>query len=205
MLEQLFNSRIKIKILRFFLSQPSDALSAKEIARKVRSPQRAVSRELNNLVRLDILKTVKKSSLPDNSKKKKGRGKYYQIDSTFLLYPEIRALFIKAQLLLENNLIKRIKKLGGVLLLILTGAFTGTKEDQQTDLLLVGKVNRNKLARLIKKFEKQINFEINFTVMSRAEYSYRKDITDRFLYGILEGKNIVVVDKINKTEISQIE
>ena len=32
--------------------------------------------------------------------------------------------------------------------------------------------------------------------MSLSEYKYRHDITDRFLYEILEGKKIVVIDRL---------
>ena len=38
--------------------------------------------------------------------------------------------------------------------------------------------------------------------MSRGEFIYRKDITDRFLYSILEGKKIIVIDKLSASPLA---
>jgi len=62
--------------------------------------------------------------------------------------------------------------------------------------LIVGKFNKVKLARLIKELEDGLSKEINFTVFNDREFKYRKDITDVFLYSILEGKKMVIIDKI---------
>jgi len=78
----------------------------------------------------------------------------------------------------------------------LTGIFVGI-EGFVTDLLLVGAVNRKKLAKIVREFEKELNHSINYTVMSSPEYKYRQDITDRFLYDILEGRKIVIIDKLD--------
>ena len=68
--------------------------------------------------------------------------------------------------------------------------------DTKTDILIVGKVNRNKLKRLINKFRKEMDKRIRYTVMSKKEFEYRNDLTDKFLYHILENRKIVITDKI---------
>lgn len=190
----LFNSPQKIKLLQLFLNHTKGPLSVQETARKLRLTRPATARMLHQFANIGVLKVAKKGEIIQTKRNIKGR--MYQINSEFLLYPEIRALFLKAQLLMEGDLVKKIKKLGGTVLIVLTGVFCGGEENVGTDLLIVGKINRTKLTRIIRAFEKKINFEINYTVMSRAEFNYRKDITDRFLYSILEGKKMVVLDKI---------
>ena len=86
--------------------------------------------------------------------------------------------------------------MGTVRYLVLTGIFVGFI-GAPTDLFIVGSIKKEKLSRLIRKFEKELNYEINFTLMPMSEYKYRRDITDRFLYSILENKKIVVIDTIN--------
>ena len=77
-------------------------------------------------------------------------------------------------------------------------------------MLLVGKVNKVKLVKLIKELEFELGREINFTLFNPQEFKYRRDITDIFLYGILEGKKLEADftftegDKIEKHNIQVI-
>ncbi len=62
----------------------------------------------------------------------------------------------------------------------------------------MGRVNRTKLVSVIRNFEREVGREINYTVMTPQEYKYRRDVTDKFLYSILESKKIAIVDKIGE-------
>jgi hypothetical protein len=134
----------------------------------------------------------------------KDQKRYYQANSSFILFPELRGLILKAQVILEDKLVSDIKALGNIQYMVLTGFFVGI-QDNSTDILLVGKINRDKLTRLMDKFEKFFNRGINYTVMTTKEYKYRRDLTDRFLYDILENKNIVMIDKFSKVTKKDIE
>ena len=57
-----------------------------------------------------------------------------------------------------------------------------------TDMLVVGTVNRQLVKNLVARFEKRYGREILYTVMTPKEFYYRKGITDKFLYEILEGQ-----------------
>ena len=50
--------------------------------------------------------------------------------------------------------------------------------------------------RLVKELEVELSKEINYTIMGTHEFKYRRDITDVFLYDILGGKKIVIVDEL---------
>jgi len=146
-------------------------------------------RELENLTRFGIVAagTVH------------GQGKTertFAIHTNALLYPELKAFFMKARLLIERALVQEIERLGSVRYLVLTGFFVGDI-DAQTDLFIVGKVNRTKIGRLMRKFEVELQREIRYTIMSKSEFKYRHDITDRFLYHVLENpRKIVVIDAL---------
>ena len=64
------------------------------------------------------------------------------------------------------------------------------------DLLVVGTVNRKKFLRLISDFERELGRSINYTIMSKQDFVYRRGLTDRFLYDLLEHKNLKVIDKL---------
>jgi len=197
MLEQLFGSKTRTKLLRFFLTEMDRPYYIREISRTLDIHINSVRRELENLKHLGLIVEAKNSELTDLldiDKKKILKRKYYKVNKDFILYPELKSLIAKAQLLLKKSLAKKIRDLGRVYLLILTGFFTGV-DIAQTDILIVGRINRKKLARLIKRFEKELGREIYYTIMSKEEFRNRRDLTDRFVFNILENRKIVLVNK----------
>ena len=101
MLEQLFGSRTRVKLLRLFLTNPTVPFYVREISRKVDEQLNSVRRELANLTRLGVV-----GSIAEQDKK------YYQLNTSFVLAQELKAVLLKSQLLMEQDLIKRIRELG---------------------------------------------------------------------------------------------
>ena len=186
MLEHLFSSRTRVKLLRLFLVNEEKPYFIREIGRKIKEHVNSTRRELTNLEKIGLVKSFGQR-----------RKKYYQVNKDFLLYPELKSLIFKAQVFLEKNFLKKVSRVGRVRLLILTGFFTGLN-DTLTDILMVGSVNRRKMKKLIRDFQKNFDREIRYTVMSKKEFDYRNNLTDRFLYHILENRKIVVVDKLKE-------
>ena len=81
---------------------------------------------------------------------------------------------------------------------ILSGTLVSNSKSQ-TDILLVGRFNRDKLIPLITDLEEDLGRELNYTIMDYREYRYRVDIADFFVYNIIHGKKIVVVDEDDDT------
>ncbi|MDO8598743.1 MAG: hypothetical protein Q7S02_01395 [bacterium] len=194
MLEHLFGSKTRVKLLRMFLGNPGTAFYVRELARKAGAQIHAIRRELENLEGLGIIRGGEASA--EDAKQLRSRmRKYYQLDEEFFLVGELRTLVLRSQFLLEEELKRRVKRLGGIRYFVLLGMFVGA-EDAVTDVLIVGKVNRQWLARLMRQFERELARPVNYTVMSEKEFRYRWDVGDRFLYGLLEGKKISVIDEI---------
>ena len=125
--------------------------------------------------------------------------KYFRLNTTFVLAAELKAVILKSQLLMEQDLVKRIKELGKVKYLALTGMFTGAKQ-AATDILIVGKVDRSMLVRLIERFQREVGKEVNYTLLSAREYNERRGLGDKFLLSILNSPQMVVVDELNEPD-----
>ncbi len=182
-LDQLLGSRTRAKILRLVLTNPEKAYFVREIVRKVREHLNSVRRELTLLTDIGVISTAGD-----------GVKRYYQANPSYGLFAELKALLFKAEVLEEQQLLSDIQGSGRILLLVLTGFFVN-RDDVPTDVLIVGTVNRTRLQRLMTTFQEHFDRELHYTVLTRQEYLYRHALTDRFLYGILNGPGITVIDK----------
>lgn len=200
MLEQLFGSRTRVKLLSLFLRQQQEPLFVREITREIGTQINAVRRELANLVKFGLITEVIVEEEGESKKKRPGlKRKYYKINKDFPLLREISSLVLKAQLLLEHALDKEIIALGDVRFLAFLGIFLGGAS-APVDLFIVGDIDRDKLNALMADTERDLNCEIKYSVMPLEEFRYRKDMTDKFLYAILEANKNIVVDKLHLKE-----
>jgi len=200
MLDAIFSSVSRVKLLNFLLLSTDKKFQLKSLARDLGLTPSSVRHELDNLSKFGL---ISEESQPEKKEEKTGKKdksdkKYFYINTDFILYPEIKALFVKAQILFSQKFISGLQKICQPKFLALTGLFTNYPE-AQTDLLVVGTVRRGAFLQLIKSLEKDLGREINFTILSEREFHYREEIMDIFLYNILEGKTMVLLDNIHKT------
>jgi len=186
MLEHLFGSRSRVKLLKLFFLNPDQSYFLREMVRKSGEHLNSVRREVKHLLEIGFLTEVREK-----------QKKFYRVNTEHALYPEMKALVFKAQVLEQKNTLRDLQKVGRIKYLCLTGFFTGLDGVTMTDVLIVGSVNRLKLRRLLKRFQVDFDRQLNYTVMTPAEFRYRNDLTDRFLYSILENPKIVLVDKLS--------
>jgi len=194
MLNALFGSEARVKILNLFLLHPEQKYYLRQVARDLDLQVNSARRELENMEKFELLSAEK-----SGSGEAKGEKKYFSVNKNFLLYPEIRALFIKAQILSSHRFLSGLQKICQPKFLALTGLFTNFPE-AQTDLLIVGAVRRAAFLKLIRELEKDLGREINFTVMDQREFFYRREIMDMFLYNILTGKTVILIDNLSKNK-----
>ena len=198
MLNAIFGSEARVKILNLFLLHPETKYYILQIARDLKLPANSVRREVDNILKFGLIMPAS-APLTDQSETKiekvKIEKKYFEANKNFILYPEIKALFIKTQVISSQKFISNLQKSFQPKLLALTGFFTNFPE-AQTDILIVGHVKRPAFLKLIAELEKDFGREINFTILEEKEFRYRQDIMDIFLYNILEGKTITLIDSL---------
>lgn len=195
MLEHLFGSNTRLQLLRIFYGHPDRAFFVRELTRLAEIQLNAVRRELANLENLGIIEQVEAGHSKEEEVGTE-RSKYYRLKPDYYLFDELHSLLNKTQVLEEKNFLEILrKKAGDLKLMILTGFFTSASE-VDTDILLVGDLKQVTVAKVIKDFEKFLNRSIRYTLMTKKEFTERKEIGDKFLYSIFEAKHNLVVDEI---------
>mgnify|MGYP003392633589 CR=1 FL=1 len=185
MLDHLFGSQARASIIKFFCTHETEKFFVRELSRRLDITLNSLTRELENLVAVGLLT----SELVDQKK-------YYAVDPAFPLLPELRSLIIKSILLLEKVIVRELKDLRGLSVLMLTGIFID--HDTGTDIVVVGTMDRKRIGRLIAVLSKSFHQELRFTYLTPAEYKYRVEVSDKFLYTILNMSPIVISNKFNQ-------
>jgi uncharacterized protein len=204
MLEQLFGSKTRLKLLKLFFQHPDRTFFVRELQRLLDTQINAIRREIKILIDVKLIVEIEKEEVDkrrttiEKAQTKITSGstlrKYYQLNKQSILFEEMHNLLLKAQVLGEQQLVDDIKEKGGEInLLLLTGRFTG-EFDAPSDILLVGNIKERSIAKIISEHEKTYNIEVRYTVMTAAEFLERRHILDKFLFSLFEGKHMKVVD-----------
>lgn len=195
-LEQLFGSKTRVRLLRIFLhAEEGKSFFVRELTRAIGAQINAVRNELGHLLNIGVIHVV------ENKEDDSSQKKFYALNTESLLVSELRALFIKAQIMVEQSFTERLLKVGPISYFALTGFFV-SDESTPVDLIAIGSFQKEKFSTLIRAFEKEIGREIRYTTMTEKEFRYRRDVTDRFLYAILDARKMVVMDTITHTAAS---
>lgn len=189
MIDALFGSKTRVKLLHLFLNNPNRAFYVREITRKIDEQINSVRRELANMLSIGIIKS-------DSSNNRL----YYEINQEYPHYEPLRAIFADSNLQSEvaatsdvNDWAKRLKPLGDVRVALMSGKLVrGSQSD--VDVLLAGDINKTQAKRFLKELEEEENLSLNYTVMSYEDFYYRLSIKDRFITTIVNGKFTLLQD-----------
>lgn len=191
MLKDLFISKTRVKILEILLSDPTQMYHVRDLVRKTAEEINAVRREL---ARMEMLGMVKKEP--------RGNRLYYWFRHDYALYADLLSLVAKTTGL-GASLLKNKSKLGKVHLAMLSGRFVRhmpRKDADEVDLLIVGDINLNELANLVRLEEVKRELPINYTPMTEEELKFRRSRRDPFLQSILQGPRVLVLgDELDLT------
>jgi len=190
MIDALFGSKTRVKLLHLFLNNPGESFYVREITRLIGEQINSVRRELANMLNVGII-------LSDSADNKL----YYEINQRYEYYVPLRAIFADEKVEIPSvgvieqkpDWASQLVDMGGVRIAIAAGVLV--KGSTSTiDMLIVGDVQQAKLKNLIKMVEKAESREINYASMDYDEFYYRLSVRDRFIIEILNNKHSVLID-----------
>lgn len=215
MIEQLFGSKTRVKLLKLFYENPNRSFYVREITRKIDEQINSVRRELANLLSIGIITS-------DNTNNKL----YYEVNQKFEQYDAMSTMFggkaakpkakkaTKAKAEAEatepeavevaapevsevhDPFVLELQKVGNIDLVVYTGQFT-RDETSGVDIVIVGDVNAAQLDHLVADLEATEKKELRYSIFSPDEFTYRRQVNDRFYVNFVASKKVVLVDKDN--------
>jgi len=183
LLTDLIISRVRVKLLTLFLSNPDKIIHVRELVRQSKEEINAVRRELAHMEKCGLV-----------SKEHRANRLYYSFRKDYPLYFDLLNLVTKTTGLGEA-ILKNRNKLGRVKYAMISGKFArnipGSAE--KVDLLIIGNVVIPEVAALVREEEIRRGREIFFTPMTEEEFAFRKKKKDSFILGILETSKIMII------------
>ena len=208
MIDALFGSKTRVKLLHLFLNNTEKSFYVREITRIVDEQINSVRRELSNMLSIGIIT----SDTSDNKL-------YYGINQGYEYFEPLRDIFsdekfvsdkgqksvAKVKDLATNSANNNtdgvswksvVKELPGIRIAIASGSLVNNSKSG-VDLLIVANSVSSKLKKSVTLLEKKQGKSLNYSIMPYDEFYYRFSIHDRFITEILSSVHVVVVDTDN--------
>ena len=205
----LFGSLAKVRMLRLFVQNPDRNFTLPEIKQLTQITGPSLMRDLHRLVkaglvkeRMGVIREERKEAFYSPTKKKSGKQKnkkvsLYTVDAQFPVFDELRALIIKSSTASRKKLLSYIKRLGKIKLVILSGIFLND-DTSRLDLMIVGDdIKKRSLEKFLVITESDLGKMLRYSVMDTEEFRYRMNMYDRFLRDLLERDHEKLINKLN--------
>ncbi len=192
----LFGSPARVKLLRFFLFNPSKVESFEDISRRARLVRRTARTEMSALERAEVIK--KRTiyiEVPGKQKKLKGVG--YGLNTQF---PELQALqtfLFETAPITGKTVLKHLRNTGTIEFLAVAGVFVRQFEHRLDVLLTMKKLDENKVANAMRALEAELGIDIRFAAMSTDDLEYRIGMNDKLIRDVFDYDHEIVADRLH--------
>ena len=195
MIDKLFGSKTRVKLLHLFMNHPGQSFYVREITRLIDEQINSVRRELSNMLEVGVITS-------DNADNKL----YYEVNQRYEFYAALRAMFAGEEVVaaqasaVDTSASSRYAEIINEIPALRLALFSGVLvrgSSSGVDILLVGNLSTAKVKSAVASIEKNEGRELNYTVMPYDEFYYRLSVRDKFISEILANTHVVAVDKDN--------
>ena len=190
-MEKLFGSKTRAKLLALFFEGTDKSYYVREITRVIEEQINSVRRELSNLESLGLIK----NETYENKV-------YYSANTKHPFARPMSEIFSSKVELVRDKSVRRggweeyMKPVKNYLTaLVVTNRVPG---QEGLDMLIIGDDRTKKLSHWAEVVERKQGKPLNYVIMSREDYLYRKSVKDRF---VTEVWMMEIAEKIDQENI----
>lgn len=182
-MDDIFVSKVRVKMLQLFLSSQESLFHVREIVRRVDEEINAVRRELARMEKYGLVTSEWRAN-----------RRLYGFRKDYIFYNELLGMVIKTTNL-GGAIIKNRAKLGKVKYALMAKRFAlnETSGAEDVDLLIVGQIILPELQALIAQEQQHRDREINYSFMDEAEFAFRVRRRDPFILKVLIQPRIMLI------------
>lgn len=180
------NGEIRLKILRFFLAKPNESFKIDEIEEKTKIKRDKIKKEVAFLSGSSFLDRVVDS---------KGYSSF-RLNNNFEHKITLNDLVFDFQNINKKLIVDKLKKIGRIKLLYFTGVFVNDMDAEIDIVIVADNMKQKEINRATSDLNSIFANKLRLLIMDVEEFDYRYKMFDRFLRLVLEGRKIVIVDKL---------
>lgn len=191
----LFGSAARVKLLRFFLFNPSKEFLFDDISRRAKLVRRTARTEITALEKASVIKQ-KTVYIEVEGKAKKMKAIAYVVNKDF---PELQALqsFLFDTAPIDGkNVLRHLRQAGVLDFVGIAGVFVREFEQRLDILLAMKKFSQASVEKAIRSLEAEIGVEVRFAAMSSEDLMYRVGMYDKLTRDFFDYHHQILIDKI---------
>lgn len=176
-------SKARQRLLAFYFTNPKARHHLRDLAERLEIDPSNLSKELVRLEAEGLFRS-------DVS----GRQKYFQLNREYPLFDEVRGIVTKTvgAVPLIAQALEKIEGLGEA---YLYGSFARNRQDMASDIdvLVIGAPRVEIMAEAVRKLERRLGREINYTILTPKEFKARRARKDAFLENVWQNKRVALL------------
>jgi predicted nucleotidyltransferase len=183
LLRALFGSRTRTELLGAFFLKEEKEFYVRELERLTGEDYKSIVLELNRLEKIGAVRS-----------RKQGNLKYYGLNKDFILYEELKSILQKTKGPVPM-LRRLLSKEAGIETAFIFGSLAAGADrgDSDVDLMVIGKVQVERVLLMLREPEKVLQREINVSIFEPQEVKERLKKKDPFIMQVMKGPKIFLV------------
>jgi DNA-binding Lrp family transcriptional regulator len=194
-LEILFGSQARVKLLRFFLFNPSKEFTFDDISRRARLVRRTARTEMNALERAGVIKK-KQIYIEDEAKGKKVRVQGYSVNKNFPDLQSLQTFLFETAPINGKTVLKHLRNAGPLDFVCIAGIFLRDFERRLDIMVTMKKLPEAKVENAIRALEAELGIEIRFAAFDSEDLMYRVGMYDKLIRDVFDYPHEILVDRI---------
>jgi hypothetical protein len=201
LLGKIMGTPARVKLMRLFLFHPETGFTRDELMTKTKTQATTLRAELSLLEKIgfitkkDVTRSIAKVTKKKTTTVKK-RVTVYLLDQGFTLIEPLSVLLLESELIHVPELPTRLKSIGKLKLLVVSGVFL-RHDDRPIDLLIVGdKFDMPVLHKTIGILESEIGRELRYALFTTDDFLYRIKMYDKLIRDIFEFPHQKLVNQL---------
>ena len=186
-------SKARQQLLAYYFTNPTARHHLRDLAERLSIDPSNLSKEFGRLEREGLFRS-----------EVSGRQKYFQLNREYPLFDEMRKIVAKT-IGAAPVIAQSLKRIEGIDEAYLYGSFARNQQDASSDIdvLVIGSPREEVLAQAVRKLERQLGREINYTVLTPKEFESRRVRKDAFLENVWHNKRVSLVGPNEETQTTR--
>jgi hypothetical protein len=184
-LSKLFGSAARVKLLRLFLFNPRQSMTAKDVATRARVRSKDARKELGLFMKLGLLERHSRRG-----------GARYTLSSNSPYVLALQNLLLNTPARGEE-MYGRLRSAGVLKFIVVAGIFMGEWEGSIDLLVVVDRMKERKLREKVRLLEAEVGKEIRYAALTTSDFLYRLNMNDHLIRDVFDYPHRVVFDRLD--------